>query len=236
MNIAICDDEKIIREQIKNLIEKQKPDCCLFTFASGEELIACDQNFDIIFLDIQMKGINGIEAAKKLRRQKEEGILIFITGIKEYVFEAFDVAAFHYLLKPVEEKKFTQVFCRAVKEIEKRREYGKEQLFIKIGSRSITLEQSSVLYIESRGKKAEIHTTREIIEIYASMKGLEGQLGSSFYRCHRGYLVNMAYITEYGTDSISLNNGETIYLSKDKYNEFVKVYMKYLRNGGVSCV
>ena len=236
MNIAICDDEKIVRLQIKGLIEKQKADGNLELYETGEELLAVGKHFDVVFLDIQMEGMNGIDTARALREQNEETVLIFITGIKEYVFDAFDVAAFHYLLKPIEENKFMEVFDRAVKEAEKRKEKGQKQLFIKTRQRNITLEQKNILYIENRGRKAEIHTVDETIEIYAAMIELEKQLGGEFYRCHRGYLVNMAYITEYINDSIRLSDGESIYLAKEKYNEFVKEYMRYLRNGGTACV
>lgn len=236
MNIAICDDEKIVRQQIKGLIEKQKADCNLELYETGEELLAAGKLFDMVFLDIQMEGINGIDTARALREQNEETVLIFITGIKEYVFDAFDVAAFHYLLKPIEENKFMEVFDRAVKEAEKRKEKGQKQLFIKTRQRNITLEQKNILYIENRGRKAEIHTVEETIEIYAAMIELEKQLGGEFYRCHRGYLVNMAYITEYSNDSIRLSDGESIYLAKEKYNEFVKEYMRYLRKVGGACV
>lgn len=104
MTIAICDDEKIICSQVEKLVKNQEPNCDIKLFDSGEELLKEQGKFDIIFLDIQMDGINGIETARILRNKKEETILIFITGIKEYVFEAFDVSAFHYLLKPIEEK------------------------------------------------------------------------------------------------------------------------------------
>lgn len=236
MNIAICDDEKIVRLQIKGLIEKQKADGNLELYETGEELLAVGKHFDVVLLDIQMEGMNGIDTARALREQNEETVLIFITGIKEYVFDAFDVAAFHYLLKPIEENKFMEVFDRAVKEAEKRKEKGQKQLFIKTRQRNITLEQKNILYIENRGRKAEIHTVDETIEIYAAMIELEKQLGGEFYRCHRGYLVNMAYITEYSNDSIRLSDGESIYLAKEKYNEFVKEYMRYLRNGGTAGV
>lgn len=76
--------------------------------------------------------------------------------------------------------------------------------------------------MENRGRKVEIHTTGKNIEIYAVMSELEKQLGSGFYRCHRGYLVNMAHITEYDSDSISLNNGERIYLAKERYSGLSK--------------
>ena len=73
---------------------------------------------------------------------------------------------------------------------------------------------------------------RECIETYATMNEMEKQLGEGFYRCHRGYLVNMAYILEYDTSKISLNNGEEIYMAKEKYSDFVKEYMRYLKGGG----
>jgi len=95
LNIAICDDEKIVRLQIKGLIEKQKADGNLELYETGEELLAVGKHFDVVFLDIQMEGMNGIDTARALREQNEETVLIFITGIKEYVFDAFDVAAFH---------------------------------------------------------------------------------------------------------------------------------------------
>ena len=178
-----------------------------------------------------MEGTDGIETAKRLRQRDEDTILIFITGIREYVFEAFDVAAFHYLLKPIEVDKFREVFRRAGRELEKRKSKRRETVFIKTRNRSFSLEKDSILYIESRGKKVEIHTTGETIEAYASMNEMEGQLGGGFFRCHRGYLVNMAYVAEYDSGSITLNNEECVYLSKEKYGEFVKAYMRYLRNG-----
>ena len=231
LNIAICDDEKVIREQIKELAEKEMPCVCDGLYETGDALLAAGKQFDIVFLDIQMEGTDGIETAKRLRQRDEDTILIFITGIREYVFEAFDVAAFHYLLKPIEVDKFREVFRRAGRELEKRKSKRRETVFIKTRNRSFSLEKDSILYIESRGKKVEIHTTGETIEAYASMNEMEGQLGGGFFRCHRGYLVNMAYVAEYDSGSIALNNGGDVYLAKEKYGEFVKAYMRYLRNG-----
>ena len=236
MNIAVVDDEEIIRKQLKGLIDKQQAGFYTDVYGTGVELLAAGKQYDILFLDIQMAGMNGIETARMFRKQNEEAVIIFVTGVKEYVFEAFDVAAFHYLLKPIEENKFMEVFDRAVKEAGKWKDRGQEQFFVKTKNRNIILNHRNILYVESRGRKAEIHTTGEVIEIYAAMAELESQLGQNFYRCHRGYLVNMAHITEYGSDSISLSNGESIYLAKERYNGFVKEYMRYLRKGGGTCV
>ena len=232
MDIAVVDDEKAIREHICALIEEQQPGSRIEAYPTGEELLTSGKRFDIVFLDIQMEGMNGIEAARNLREQQGDTVLIFITGIKEYVFDALDLYAFQYLLKPIDEDKFAEVLQRAVREVGRKKE--RRVLFIK--SRNLTLDQSEILYIESRAKKVEIHTVRQTIEIYAAMDELEGQLGEEFYRCHRAYIVNMDCITEYDSESITLTNGDRVYLTKKKYGEFVKAYMWHLQNGGVSSV
>ena len=239
MDIAVVDDEKAIREYICGLVEERQPESRIEAYATGEELLTSGKRFDIVFLDIQMEGMNGIEAARSLREKNanlgvEDTVLVFITGIKDYVFDAFDLYAFQYLLKPIDERKFAEVLERAVREAAKKKE--RRVLFIK--SRNLTLDQSEILYIESRAKKVEIHTTgaAQAIEIYAAMDELEGQLGENFYRCHRAYIVNMDCITEYDGESITLTNGDRVYLTKKKYGEFVKAYMWHLQNGGVSSV
>ena len=236
MDIAVVDDEKVIRDHIREMIENQNTDCDVACFLSGEELLAAAKSFDIIFLDIQMDGMNGIEAAKEVREKNADTVLIFITGIKEYVFEALDIYAFHYLLKPVTEQKFTEVFEQALKEAGLRKMRRKKQLFINTRNKGITIDADNILYIESISRKVEIHTMQEVIEAYGALGELETQLGGSFYRCHRGYLVNMAHIKEYKSDCITLTGGNTVYLTKKKYGEFVNAYMWYLQNGGASSV
>ena len=232
IRIAIVDDEKVIREHMKNLIGNKQVECVIDTYSEGEELLQAGKCYDIVFLDIQMDGMNGIDTARVLRQKTEDTVLIFITGVKEYVFDAFDVAALHYLIKPVDEQKFADVFKRAVLETGKKKHQENGQIFVKTRYRNVTLEQKDILYIESRGKKVEIHTKTDIVDVYAGIGELEKQLKENFYRCHRGYLVNLAFITEYSNDSITLNNGESIILAKEKYGEFVKIYMRYLKNGG----
>ena len=239
IDIAICDDEKIIRERITELVEKQGADCHIENFGAGNELLAAGKHFDMIFLDIQMEGKNGIETARAIREYDRKAVIVFVTAMKEYVFEAFDVAAFHYLLKPIEEKKFTEIFENAAKEIQEQKRTQEAEaptLLVKTKNRSHMLKQSEIIFIENRANKVEIHTAGDVLEAYYTMSKLEGELGSSFYRCHRGYLVNMEHITEYSNDMIDMDNGERVYMAKDKYPEFVKEYMRYLRNGGTADV
>lgn len=233
MRVAICDDEKEICSQLKRLVLRQRADCEVSLFDAGGQLLRSRQRFDIILMDIQMDGMNGIETAKALRVKDENVVLIFVTALKEYVFEAFDVSAFHYLLKPVSEDKFRRVFESACREAEKRERETGEQIFFRTRTRSFTLQKRNILYVESRGRKVDIHTVKDCVTVYATMNGLEEQLGGNFYRCHRGYLVNLAHVAEYEPDRILLGSGETVFMARDKYADFVKVYMRFLREGGV---
>ena len=219
---------------MESLIRENRPDCVIESYESGDQLLLADGQHDIVFLDIQMKGRNGIDTARLLRQRSEHVVLVFVTGIKDYVFEAFDVAALHYLLKPIEKEKFEEVLERALREAEKHRTDEAGFLLVKTRNRTVSVPKGSILYVESRGKKAEVHTGKDAVQMYAALNALEAELGAGFYRCHRGYLVNMAYVSEYYHDRILLTNGETIYLAKEKYQEFVKEYMHYLKGGGVS--
>lgn len=228
MKIAICDDERDNCSRLKGLI-KSKRDCEVKCFYTGKQFLEAREHFDILILDIRMEEMKGIEVAKALRVKQENTVLIFVTALKEYVPEAFDVSAFHYLLKPVPEEKFNKVFDSACREVERLEGLKSEQLFFQTRSRSFTVQKKEILYVESRKRKVDIHTLRECFTVYATMRYMEEQLGGDFYRCHRGYLVNMAYVKEYETDVIHLKNGETVYMARDKYSEFAKAYMQFLR-------
>ena len=232
MKIAVCDDERAIREGIKRLIENRVPDCSIGLFSSGEELLNSQERFDITFLDIQMDGMDGIRAARELRNRGEDTILIFVTALKEYVFEAFDLSTFHYLLKPVSREKFQEVFGRAMAAAEQNQRKKGDVLLVKSKNRNVRVEKRRILYVESQEEKQILHLSRENLTVKTRMSELEKQLGESFYRCHRGYLVNMSYIAEYDSDSVTLDNGEQVYMSRRKYAAFVEAYLKFLRKGG----
>lgn len=119
MTIAVCDDDEKIRKHLVKMIrsftdEAENP-VLILEFSGGEKLLACEVQPDIVIMDIGMGGMNGMETAAKLRKISNP-ILIFVTALKDYVFDAFDVGAFHYLLKPVDENKFFEVLERALGE------------------------------------------------------------------------------------------------------------------------
>ena len=238
MRIAVCDDDKAAREHIVSLIKEQEGIAEIVTFASGEEMLKAEEDFDITFLDVEMKKVSGLDVARQIRRKQEkEGrakcIIIFVTGYEKYVYDAFDVSAFHYLIKPLNKEKFADVFGRAWKEASAMQEQGKQYLFVKNAGVQKKVYLKDIFYIESANKKVIIHTKTGILETYGKMDEWEQAAGGSFYRCHRCYLVNMEKIASYGIDMIETVNGDKLLLAQKKYTDFVRRYMNYAKNGGI---
>lgn len=237
MNIAVCDDDINISKQLSDLIKKQYRDAKISCFNGSEDMISCGDSFDIYFLDIEMGDISGIELARHIREMQEypgkRSIIIFVTAYREYMEEAFDVNAFHYLVKPIKEGKFAEVFQRALKEARSSDEQRKKYVIIKDGENRKKIVFSEIQYIESNDRKVIFHTDNGLAETYARMYDLEKELGDTFFRCHRCYIVNFEKVTAYSANSIRVLNGESIILAEKKYTDFVKAYLRYAKNGGI---
>lgn len=235
MRIAICDDEKNIRELIANKIANQYPDANIIFYNSGEELLLSDEHIDILFLDIQMSGKNGMETARELRKKDKSVIIIFVSAAEEYVFQAFDVGAFHYIVKPINNTKFTEVLHRAIEEWNAKQSTNQEPeekyLMINNGGVHIKVTIDDIVYAEVFNRKVVIHKLNETIEYYGKMADLEALAGNSFFRPHRAYLINFKYVEKYDATTIYLEKG-TALMAKRKYPEFVKKYMKYNQRRG----
>ena len=233
MKIAICDDEKMIREDIAQTVELLYPETVLLVFENAAELLASEEIFDIIFLDIQMDGISGMDAAKALRGKGDNAVLIFVTALEEYVFQAFDVEAFHYLVKPFQKAKFYEVLNAAVRKCEEkeRKVFPEEEksISVKCGRVTSKVYLKDIMYAEVFNRKIILHTTDGDLEFYGKMNDLENELGEDFFRPHRAYLVQLRYVSRYNATSITLENGQNVIMAKQKYEEFVKRYFQYAR-------
>lgn len=230
MRIAICDDDVRGRERIRTLLEKEFSQAQTREFDSGMKLLEnVEEGWqpDIVLLDIAMEGMDGMETARRLK-ERSDAILIFVTGVKEQVFQAFDVGAFHYLMKPVDQNKMTDVLKRAVQEVEKR-QAAPRYLLVKTEGSHRRVPVEDILYVENSGRKVILHTRTGCLEYYERMNHLEEVLGEGFYRCHRGYLVALSAVDGYDHESITVAGGEKIYLAKQKYSEFVKLYCRFLK-------
>ncbi len=238
MQIAVCDDEKEIRDMFAEMIGKLYPKAGLSLYRSGEELLLSDQEPDILLLDIQMPGKNGMETAKELRRKNKKTVIIFVTALDDFVFQAFDVGAFHYLVKPFDDRKFAEVLQNAVKQSEDRKKLesaGRKgempSLMITAGGEHITVNLEDIVYAEVFDRKVLLHTMDADIEYYGKMRELEEKAGDQFYRTHRSFLVNFGYIRKYDATTVYLKKGQAL-MAKRNYQGFVKSYLRYNQRKG----
>ena len=238
VQIAVCDDEKEIRDMFAEKIKRFYPKADLLLYASGEELLLSDSQPDILLLDIQMPGKNGMETAKELRKNNKKAIIIFVTALEDFVFQSFDVGAFHYLVKPFDNQKLVKVLMKAVEAFEERTrletvKMKKEvpNLTITAGGSHIIVSPEDIVYAEVFDRKVLIHTMDSDIEYYGRMKELEKKVGEEFYRPHRAYLVNFNFIRKYDATTIYLEKGQAL-MAKQNYREFVKRYLRYNQRKG----
>ena len=237
IKIAICDDEANIRAYLISLIRAQSCPCEIVEYASAGDCLADTQEIDLLFLDIELNtdrsGLDGMALAGQIRERTTvtQPVIIFVTGYERYVFDAFDVGAFQYLLKPVDEEKFAQVFSRAVAPIAIAKEKPGRVLTLQSANTSKTVPLDSIYYIESSNHKVELHLKNGEFACYAKIGDLELELQDQFFRIHKGYLVNLSYVDGYSKSEVTLTNGERLLLSKYKYQDFVKAYLHFLKKG-----
>ncbi len=208
MSIAVCDDEIMecfcIAKKIKEILEEMKMPCIIRQFRSGRELLEASESFDIVFLDIIMHDPDGMETAQIFRKKAPDRIIIFISSSREYVFDAYDVEAFWYLLKPLDHQKLRKVLEKAVFKTESRseafimisKERQKKKLFL-----------DDVYYFEIKGRMIDVHGAEGIFTYYEQMGKLENKLrDKGFFRCHKSYLINLRYVDVYNRQEVILEN------------------------------
>ena len=232
IRIAICDDEKHMSDHIRamasDFFRKKNREIQLRTFSSGEELLSYDGQIDILFLDIQMKGMDGIETARKLRDSKFRGFLIFITVLKEMVFQSFEVQAYDYLVKPVEEKQFEKTMERLYVSMQNA---GEDSLLVQKGYEGRIIREDEIVFCEVIDRKIYLNlASGEVVDYYERIENLETKLGSHFFRCHRSYLINLKHLKGYKNGTACMDNGKEVPVSRLRSKEFSSVVLQYMKN------
>ena len=232
IHIAICDDEKYMSDHIRTLVcdffRKKNRKINLRTFASGEELLSCDGQIDILFLDIQMKDIDGMETARQLRADKFQGFLIFITVLKDMVFQSFEVQAYDYLVKPIEEKQFEKTMERCLASMGGS---GKDCLLVQKGYDGRIIRKDEIVFCEIIDRKIYLNlASDEVIDYYERIENLETKLDDHFFRCHRSYLINLQHLKGYKNGTAYMDNGKEVPVSRLRSKEFSSVVLQYMKN------
>lgn len=222
--ILICEDEKAQREQLKSylrpILEELDVLYEFIEYESGEQLI---NNYvskaQLIFLDIQMSELTGMETARRIREKDKNVDIIFASALTEYLQEGYEVAAKRYIIKPITETEFRRQVKPCIQGILKRNE---EYIWIKSQYSSYKILASDILYAETYGRKVNIYTKQKVYDTHISLGELEKKLDQElFYRCHRGYLVNLQQIEYVEKEFLCIADKE-IPISRFKAKAFKK--------------
>lgn len=228
LNIAMCDDEKSSVVSLKQVVT-----CYLdlkgivykiHEFNCGEALLNSINNiyFDIIFLDIEMSGINGVETAKNIRRFQIKSIILFVTSYPDFVFQGYEVKALNYILKPYKQEKITQVLSSALEELN---EMSNIFYTIELKSGAHKINLSNTIYFTSDKRKVCAITTNDRIEFYSKLDVLEKELPSFFVRIHQRYLVNMNFVSSVEANA-AVVNGESLPVSRTYSQNLILCFAK----------
>lgn len=230
MEIAICDDSSIDTEALVRTCEETGvgEHNKYHTYTSGKALLnSIDDGkyYDIVFLDVDMPGFDGITTGKLLRQQNRDVIIIFVTSHPEFAIDAFECEAFHYLLKPCETSKLREVLSRAYTRLGLINQY----IMVKSKDQRVKLPISDIYYVESLNrhiiyhmKDDDVSTGEKLCDVVKTLTNL------GFCRVHQGFIVNLEKIRSFGRDSVTLVDGRQVMMSQRKKKDVSLEYAKYV--------
>lgn len=216
-NISVVDDNPTDTEYVSALVTRWADtaghEAHISTFPSAEAFLFQyeeEKDFDILLLDIEMGEMNGVDLAKKIRLENDAVQIIFITGYPDFIAQGYEVAALHYLMKPISEEKLNEVLQRAADNLQK----TEKRLCVTYDRRTAFVPFSQILYVEAQKQYVLIHTFDETYRMKQSFGKVLEELDELFYKCQRSFAVNLSHITRIKSSSVLLKNGEEIPISR----------------------
>lgn len=233
MRILICDDDILIAKQIKKYIEDyyernrvKHPE--IIYFSNGESLLLDTGKKDIVFLDIEMPGMNGLYVGNELKKHNKNAIIFIVTSYIEYLDEAMRFHVFRYLSKPLDKQRFFRNFKDAL------RLYNTSTIKLPVETKQgvCTVFASDIISVEATNRKVVVHTTTRDIESIHNLQYWKNTLPENcFFQTHRSYIINFKHVTDFDHMLIHLyNNQLTAYLTRRKYTTFKDLYLLYLES------
>lgn len=234
IHIAICDDEEYFRLREEKLVteymEKRGISCHIAVYASGKEMLAAADaiSYDIIFLDINMEDMDGIETARSIRQISRKVFIVFVTAYITYALEGYKVNAVRYLLK--EESGLENALKECLDTVTAQMDAGKKQYEINIPNGRKSIPADSLVYAESRLHKVHFFSMEEEIKEYSKYDRLDRVAQEltpyGFFRIHQSYLVNIRYVKNVERYTASLENGIALSISKKYYKDVERAYIR----------
>lgn len=231
IRIALIDDDvaslDLFDGYLKKFQEESGEKFIVKRFFDGDEVVEnYECNYDIIFMDIRMKRMDGFSAAEYIRKCDKDVVLIFITNTMQYAIKGYEVDALNYLLKPVSYFAFSEQLKRSIEKIKSNKT---NYLLISTESGMMRLDTSEILYIESARNNMQIYTAENTYIIARTMQSLEEELAeANFFRCSKWYLINLAHVSSINGTTIKI--GETsLEISRARKKEFIDALMEFYR-------
>jgi len=231
MRVAICDDEAIYRDETKREIRAYKRDIEIVEFTDGSDLVKSDEQFDLIFLDVEMEKLDGVTTAKYLRRKNVDAEIVFLTSHENYVYDAFDVRALQFLKKPLEKAKLLKVLKTVEKSLT-----NEEKIELSLDGEKSYVKVKDIVYLESYGDGLFIYD--RLGNVYEERRGTlkkwgERLDGKGFAQIHRSYMISMFYVERYGSNQVKLKGiDEKLEISRRYVSVFKEEFMEFVSKNG----
>lgn len=233
MRISICDDEKIfldtIYQDVRKILDELDVNFSVNLYQTGKDFLEAytkNPEVDIVFMDILLGSENGYQIASKIRASNQKIKIIFLTSITKYAFKGYEIGASRYLLKPISASKLKEVLIKTIDEV---RRSNNEYIIEKNDNGIYKIFMDDIVYIETFGRNTIIHTINQDIKSYQTMKNHLLRLNTMFVRCHAGIIINLEYVVEMRKDSIKMQSGSIVPLSKNRKYEVKEALTSYFK-------
>lgn len=233
MRIALVDDNPADRSLLRSCLEPWLAEHTIAAeieeFGSGDSFLAhCEQSYDLVFMDIEMPGENGMEVAAKLRRRDEDAILIFVTNIAGFAIHGYEVGARDYIVKPLDPFSFKMKMSRTLPALSDRQS---DALLIKTAEETVVINRSNVLYLEAEGHFVHYHLPGASHRTYGTFKNAIAEMRQEqFEFCNRCYYVNLRYVKKVDADYVYVGEDKLL-ISRPKRKAFLVALANYVGRG-----
>lgn len=233
--MAICDDEAAqltyLSDQVRGWARRDGNSVRLSLFPSGEAFwiqYEQEKDFDLLLLDIEMGKISGVELARRIRRENADVQILFITAYPDFMAEGYEVAALHYLMKPVREERLLAALERAAANLKKAERY---EIFC-TGGETVRISLGEIVSVEAFSHEVEVTARKGSFRVEETISGLEKRLGDGFVRCHRSYLAALKYVRKITRTDVVMDTGARLPLSRRRYDAVNQAFIHYYREEG----